>query len=268
METDMNYSDTLTSQLAVVTGASSGIGAEFARQLAARGVDLVLVARSKDKLEELASTLRTRNGVTVRPIALDLSLPDSSETLARMLDEQGVAVDILINNAGFASHGDLAEADPGHMASQVQLNVGTLVGNTTRLLPGMVERGRGTIINVASTAGFQAVPHMAVYSATKAFVLSFTRSLWGETRGTGVTVLGICPGATDTPFFDVAGDNASVGSRRTPQQVVATALAALGGRKATVVDGAGNALVSRAVSRLVPERPLIRIAERSVRPSA
>jgi short-subunit dehydrogenase len=185
-----------------------------------------------------------------------------------MLDEQGVAVDILINNAGFASHGDLAEADPGHMASQVQLNVGTLVGNTTRLLPGMVERGRGTIINVASTAGFQAVPHMAVYSATKAFVLSFTRSLWGETRGTGVTVLGICPGATDTPFFDVAGDNASVGSRRTPQQVVATALAALGGRKATVVDGAGNALVSRAVSRLVPERPLIRIAERSVRPSA
>lgn len=264
----MNYSDTLTSQLAVVTGASSGIGAEFARQLAARGVDLVLVARSKDKLEELASTLRTKHGVTVTPIALDLSRPDSSETLARTLDKQGTVVDILINNAGFASHGDLAEADPGHMASQVQLNVGTLVGNTTRLLPGMVERGRGTIINVASTAGFQAVPHMAVYSATKAFVLSFTRSLWGETRGTGVTVLGICPGATDTPFFDVAGDNASVGARRTPQQVVATALTALGGRKATVVDGAGNALVSRVVSRLAPERPLIRIAERSVRPSA
>ncbi|MFH9201322.1 SDR family NAD(P)-dependent oxidoreductase [Streptomyces anulatus] len=106
-----------------------------------------------------------------------------------------------------------------------------------------------------STAGFQAVPHMAVYSATKAFVLSFTRSLWGETRGTGVTVLGICPGATDTPFFDVAGDNASVGSQRTPQQVVNTALAALGGRKATVVDGTGNALVSRVVSRLAPERP-------------
>ncbi|MEU6014490.1 SDR family oxidoreductase [Streptomyces sp. NPDC047515] len=264
----MNYADSLSSQLAVVTGASSGIGTEFARQLARRGVDLVLVARSQDRLEALASTLSSQYGVKVTPVVLDLSRPDSSERLVRTLDEMGAVVDVLVNNAGFASHGDLAAADPERMEAQVQLNVGTLVGTTTRLLRGMVERGRGSVINVASTAGFQAVPHMAVYSATKAFVLSFTRSLWGETRGTGVAVLGICPGATDTAFFDVAGDNASVGSRRTPQQVVDTALSALGGRKATVVDGGGNALVARAVSRLLPERPLIRIAERSVRPGS
>lgn len=251
---------------ALVTGASTGIGAEFAAQLAQRGANLVLVARTQDALDELAVSLRARHGVNVVTHAMDLSTPDASAALHRKLETLALEVDILVNNAGFASHGDVAEADPAYMAAQVQLNVGTLVGNTVRFLPGMVARGHGAIINVASTAGFQPVPHMAVYSATKAFVLSFTRSVWGEQLNSGVKVLAVCPGATDTPFFDIAGENAAVGSRRTPGQVVTTALKALGGRKASVVDGLGNAVVSRVVARLLPERTLTRLAERSVRP--
>ncbi len=252
---------------ALVTGASTGIGAEFARQLASHGSNLILVARSGDKLEDLKNNLQRKTGARVDTIALDLAQPDSAEELQAEVELLGHDVDILINNAGFATHGDVHDADPQRMADQVQLNVGTLVGTSIRFISPMVKRGSGAVINVASTAGFQSVPHMAVYSATKAFVLSFTRSLWSENRNTGVKVLAINPGATDTPFFETVGENASVGSRRTPEQVVTLALKTLGGRKATVVDGIGNAFVSRVVSRLLPERVILGIAERSVRPS-
>lgn len=250
----------------LITGASSGIGEEFARQFAARGHDLVLVARSRDRLEALASRLRAQHAVAVTVVPLDLAQPGAAAQLHRTTVELGIEIDTLVNNAGFATHGDVADADAERLAAQIQLNCGTLVAITTVYLHAMKQRGQGTAINVASTAAFQPVPHMAVYGATKAFVLSFTEALWGEVRTQGIRVLAVCPGATDTPFFDVAGEAAAAGSKRTPQQVVARAFDALRGSRPSVVDGAANALVARVATRLLPKRALISVAERSVRP--
>lgn len=256
----------ISGKTALITGASMGIGAVFARRFAADGAHLVLVARSQDKLELIAQELR-EGGAKVTVLAADLSLPDAAERLHVATETLGIEVDILVNNAGFGSHGQVVNADADRLGEQIQLNCGTLVGATTRYLPRMVERGFGAVINIASTAAFQPVPHMAVYGATKAFVLSFTRALWAETQGTGVKVLAVCPGATDTPFFDTAGDAAAVGSLRTPEQVVDTALVALRGNKPSVVDGWLNALVARVAVKLLPEKLVIAAAERSVRPA-
>ncbi|GAA3593103.1 SDR family oxidoreductase [Klugiella xanthotipulae] len=261
----MSHPVTFHGKTALVTGASTGIGVDLAARLAAEGSNLVLVARSADKLNAVAERLRGERGVTVTVIPLDLGAPESAEKLVAELDERGIRVDILLNNAGFGSHGDLAQADPVRMAEQVQLNVGTLVGLTTRLLPGMVQRRDGVIMNVASTAAFQAVPHMAVYGATKAFVLSFSRALWAETRGTGVRVLAIAPGATETPFFSIAGEHASLGKRRRPEQVVDTAFRALRAGRPSAVDGFVNACLARIPARLVSERLLIAVTERAMR---
>ncbi|MCU1529032.1 MAG: 3-oxoacyl-[acyl-carrier protein] reductase [Frondihabitans sp.] len=249
----------------LITGASTGIGAEFAARFAARGDDLVLVARSADKLESLAAELRRAHHVNVFVVPLDLATPDATERLWTETRRLALDIDALVNNAGFATHGDLADADPARLAAQIQLNCGTLVGLTNRYAPAMRERGRGTIVNIASTAAFQPLPHMAVYGATKAFVLSFTEALWAELRTDGVRVLAVCPGATDTPFFEVAGEAAAAGAKRTPEQLVAQALEALETTKPSIVDGFSNAFVSRVVTRLLPRRVLISVAERSVR---
>lgn len=162
-----------------------------------------------------------------------------------------------------ATHGSFAGGDATRIADEVTVNVTTVVGLTRALLPGMLARQRGAVVNVASTAAFQPVPFMAVYGATKAFVLSFTEALWGELVGTGVTALALCPGATQTEFFDIAGNAASVGRRQTPEQVVATAMRALGRRTPppSVVSGRGNALSAR-LPRLVPRRTTITITRR------
>ncbi|MEU4626308.1 SDR family oxidoreductase [Actinoplanes sp. NPDC023801] len=255
-----------TDQTALITGASTGIGAAFARDLAARGTHLILVARSKNKLDALAGELRTAHAIRVDVLPADLTRPDAVADLSDQITRLGHTVDILINNAGFATHGDLAAADPHRVHNQVQLNVSAVVDLTTVFLPAMTARRRGTIINIASTAAFQPLPHMAVYGATKAFVLSFTEALWAEAKPTGVRVLALCPGATETPFFDVVGaEEASVGKRRTPEQVVATALKALDRGVPSIVDGRANTLVTR-LPRLLPRRATIAIAERSVRP--
>jgi uncharacterized protein len=252
-------------QRSLVTGASSGIGKAFAARVAADGGDLVLVARREAALEEVADELRTRFGVAVDVIAADLSLPGAAGGLVSALDQRGLAVDVLVNNAGLGIHGDVAESKLASVSQQIGVNVTALTELTTLLLPGMVAKRRGTIVNVASTAAFQPVPHMAVYAATKAYVLSFTRALWSETRGSGVRVLAVCPGATDTAFFDIAGEDASVGSRRTPGEVVDATLRALRSRRPEVVDGTANALLARVASR-IPTRLAITLAERSVRP--
>ncbi|WP_447587385.1 SDR family NAD(P)-dependent oxidoreductase [Microbacterium lacticum] len=249
----------------LITGASSGIGRSFAHRIAGAGGDLVLVARRAEVLEDLAAELRARHHIEVTVLPQDLNRPDGAETLVAELDAQGLRIDALINNAGLGIHGDLATAPLSSATTQIGVNVRGLTVLTALLLPGMIERGRGAIINVASTAGFQPVPHMAVYSASKAYVLTFTRALWREVRGTGVDVLALCPGATDTAFFDTAGDAAAVGNRRTPDQVVDTALRALRRGTPSVVDGGGNAVVSWLAPRL-PERLAISLAERSVRP--
>jgi short-subunit dehydrogenase len=262
----MDHDRTTSGRTALVTGASSGIGLAFAERLAARGDDLVLVARRRAELEALADRLRDRHGVTVTVLPGDLSAPGAGAALVERLDAEGLAVDVLVNNAGFATHGDVATADVGRLLAQVAVNCTAVVDLTTRLLPGMLARGRGEIVTVASTVAFQPVPHMAVYGATKAFALSFSEALWSETRGTGVRVVAVCPGATETPFFDVVGaQEASAGRRRTPEQVVDTALRGLEQGRPSIVDGRANAAVSR-LPRLLGRRTVLAIAERTVRP--
>ena len=253
-------------QRALVTGASSGIGAAFARELAERGCDLVLVARSQDKLTALADELSTSLGVATHVAVADLARPGAVTELAAELRDRGLQVDILVNNAGFGLHALLHRADAAMLADQIRVNIGALVDLTRCYLPGMIERDRGAVINVGSTAGFQPVPYMAVYGATKAFVLSFTEALWAETRGTGVAVTAICPGATDTGFFDVAGDDAVLGRRMSPERVVRTALRALDRRAPNAIPGVGNWLLANA-PRFGPRRFVVRIVEHTMRPA-
>jgi len=252
----------LRGQTALVTGASSGIGAEFARQLAAAGADVVLVARRADRLDELAGSLTTRFGVTATTISADLAAQGASEKLAAEIAARGLTIDVLVNNAGFATHGAFVDEDLARIHDEMALNVVTVVELTRLLLPGMVERRRGTVVNVASTGAFQPVPTMAVYGATKAFVLSFTEALWGELEGTGVRALALCPGATETEFFDVAGADAQVGAERQPvDEVVRIALASVEKGRPSVVTGTRNALAAR-LPRLLSRRSTIRLTKR------
>jgi short-subunit dehydrogenase len=253
-------------QTALVTGASTGIGAVFAREFAARGADLVLVARTESALEKLAAELRAAHHIRVDVLPADLTGAGAAATLAARTEALGLRIDVLVNNAGFAVYGNVAEADLDRQLDQVKLNCAALLDLTGRYLPSMLRRGTGTVINVASTAAFQPLGHMAVYGATKAFVLSLTEALWAENRGSGVRFLALCPGATDTPFFEVVGtDQAAVGARQTPEQVVATAFRALRRNRPTVVSGHRNALVAR-LPRLVPRRTVAVLTERVLRP--
>ncbi|QMU76688.1 SDR family oxidoreductase [Streptacidiphilus sp. PB12-B1b] len=258
-----------TGRTALITGASSGIGSAFADALAARGAHLVLVARREDRLNALADELRARHGHDAHVVAADLAAPGAGARLAAELQRRGLSVDVLVNNAGVASHGDLADTDPDRLTGQIQLNVTTLTDLTRACLPGMLRRGYGAVVNVASSAAYQPVPHMAVYAATKAYVLSFTEALWAETRRTPVRVLAISPGATETEFFDIAGEAARVGRTQTPAAVVATALRALDRRSgpASVVSGLGNAVNAVAV-RLVPRRTAVLVTGRLTRGNA
>jgi hypothetical protein len=190
---------------ALVTGASSGIGREFAKLLAREGHDLVLVARRREALEELARELAVKHGVAARVIAKDLTAPDSTAEIFDELERERLSVDILVNNAGLGLHGRFWETDLDRQLAVIQVNVVALTALTGLFLPGMVARGRGRIVNVASTAAFQPGPYMAVYYATKAHVLSFSEALAEELRDTGVTVTALCPGPTATGFQEVAG---------------------------------------------------------------
>lgn len=252
----------LTGQTALVTGASAGIGAEFARQLAASGADLVLVARRADRLEGLAEELRARHHVQATAISADLAREGASQSLAAELAARALTIDVLVNNAGFATHGNLVDEDPARIRDEMALNVVTVVELTRLLLPGMLQRDRGIVVNVASTGAFQPVPTMAVYGATKAFVLSFTEALWGELEGTGVRALALCPGATETEFFDVVGADAQVGPTRMPvADVVRQALAGVEKGRPSVVTGARNAVGAR-LPRVLTRRQTIRLTRR------
>ena len=251
---------------ALITGASGGIGEEFAAQLAARGLNLVLVARRASKLEQLRTALLNRHpGLIIDVIPADLSEPGAAAEVARRVDAAGRRIDVLINNAGAASHGLFTEESAERVDSQIQLNAGSVAGLTARFLPPMLAARHGLVINVASTAAFQPIPTMAVYGATKAFVLSFTEALWQETRGTGVRVLALCPGATETGFFAAAAQQPFMTrGRQTPQQVVATALAAVGKTSPTVVSGRRNRL-SVLGARFLPRRIMPAVAQQMVR---
>jgi short-subunit dehydrogenase len=205
----MRMAKTKTGKTAMVTGASAGLGEEMAKLFAADGHDLVLTARRRDRLDALATMLEKECDTRVLVLPEDLSDAGAPARLARELQTRGVAVDFLVNNAGYGTNGAFTELDLARELSMIQLNVTTLVDLTRRLLPAMVARKSGRVLNIGSTAGFQPGPFMAVYYATKAFVVSFTEALAYELHGTGVTAACSCPGATHTEFARIAGNDKS-----------------------------------------------------------
>jgi uncharacterized protein len=190
---------------ALVTGASSGIGAALATELAFRGHAVTLVARREERLQALATELTAEHPADAEVIACDLAEPGERSGLVAELERRGRSIEVLVNNAGFGSRGDFVTSDTERMLRMVRVNIEAMVDLTGRLLPAMVSRGRGAVINVASTAAFQPLPGSAVYAASKAFVLSFSESLRTEVRGRGVTVTALCPGLVRTEFAEVAG---------------------------------------------------------------
>lgn len=190
---------------ALVTGASAGIGAAIARELAQRGHGLVLVARRRDRLQELAGELQQEYGVRAEVLGCDLAKAASRQRLPARIEGLGLTIDVLVNNAGFATGGPFHQADPERELQQVRVLVEAPVALTTEFLPGMVRRGRGAILNVASTAGMQPLPYSAGYSAAKAYVLTFSEALHQELAGSGVTVTALAPGPVSTEFWDIAG---------------------------------------------------------------
>ena len=249
----------------LITGASSGIGAAFARKLAARGRNVLLVARSEDKLITLCSEVGRLTGIRAHYYPLDLLQPGASNQLLEETQKRGLVIETLINNAGFGSMGDFTGLDLTRELEIIDLNVKSLVELTHLFLRPMRERKQGTIVNVASTAGFQPVPYMATYAATKAFVLSFSEALWEENREHGVHVMALCPGVTDTNFFAAAKmDRPPMRTIQTAEEVVETALRALAHRKSSVVSGWTNWLAVEA-ERFVSRSLVTKIAGRAMR---
>jgi uncharacterized protein len=255
-----------TPSRSLITGASSGIGAEFARALAARGSDLVIVARRTDRLEALATELTAAHGVQVETLGADLSEEGAGTALRQQI--QG-PVDLVVNNAGFGLYGNLVDADPTALDRLIAVDIRSLVETTRAFLPELLQRRRGGIVNIASTAAYQPLPGMATYGAAKAFVLSFTEAIWKEAQPFGVKVTALSPGATESEFFDVVGtENAAIGAKQTAAQVVATGLAALDRRSTppSVISGGRNA-VTAISTRFAPKRFVVSSAARLMRAS-
>ncbi|MGH2981477.1 MAG: SDR family NAD(P)-dependent oxidoreductase [Solirubrobacterales bacterium] len=248
---------------ALVTGASSGIGEQFARALARQGNDLVLVARRRERLEELAQELPVQSHV----VACDLAT--EADQLGGRAAELGVDVDLLVCNAGFGNYGPFLDQEPQSDASIVRVNCEAVVTLAHAFLPAMVERGRGGVIVVASTAGMQPIPYESVYAASKAFALSFTEALHTELRGTGVRVLAVNPGPVSTEWQAIAGYGESGGGfplgKVEPEQVVAEALAAYERNRRSVVPGRMMRMVVRS-TRFSPRAAQLRLTERIYRP--
>jgi hypothetical protein len=253
-------------ETALITGASGGIGEAFARQLATMGKTLILVARREDRLNALAGELATRHGVQTHVMVADLSQPSAAASLWAETERRGLIVNLLINNAGFAKVGAFAELSFDEQAAMIRLNVTTLAELTRLYLPAMCQRRRGGVINVASNAAFQPVPYMAVYAATKAFVLSFSEAVAEEVAADGVTILAVCPGATATEFWTVAGTWADrVHTMSAADKVAAVALRAFEQRRRSVVPGFMNGLLAFVSSRLGPRRLVAHLAGRTFR---
>lgn len=244
-------------QWAVVTGASGGLGEEFARHLASQGANVILVARSHEKLDQLARALEDEFGIATWVLPCDLSDAAARAELIEQLT--GAEVHTMVNNAGFGTIGKFADRSSERINEEIAVNIAALTELTHAVLPHLVARGRGAIINVASTAAFQPIPEMAVYAASKAYVLRFTEALWAELRGTEVRAVCICPGPTETQFFAAAGDDNVMTNRRSPSQVVAATFAALANHQPYVVDGRRNWLLAQ-LNRFAPTRLQLLVA--------
>lgn len=243
----MNYAG----KTALITGASSGIGQAFARTLAQKGMNLVLVARSESKLQLLASELHQQHGIKAEIISADLSTEKAGLYVYEQTQKIHLAVDLLINNAGFSTNGKFETISPAQDHQQVMLNVVSIVDLTHAFMPNMLAKGEGAIINVGSTTSFYPLAYQAVYAASKAFVLSFSEALWTEYQGRGIKVLALCPGATDTEFFQRMGRDVKL-KKHSPQEVVRIGLFALEHNRHYVIPGFRNNLESRFLPRLLP----------------
>lgn len=253
-------------QTALITGASSGIGEAFAHVFARNGYRLILVARSTGKLEQIAASLRQRN-TEVRVLAADLSIFEQVEQLYRQLQQEGRFVDVLVNNAGFGDFGLFTQTDWNKEAMMIDLNVRSLTQLTKLFLPHMVQKGTGRILNVASTAAFQPGPTMAVYYATKAYVLHFSEAIANELEGTGVQVTCLCPGATESGFQQAAAmeDSRLVKGRKLPtsMEVAEYGYDAMVKGKVVAIHGTRNYLMANSV-RFAPRsmvRKLVRFIQ-------
>jgi uncharacterized protein len=254
-------------QTALITGASGGLGATFAQELAARGMNTILVARSADKLQALATELTAKYQQRNDVIALDLVPAGAAATLANKVAEMDLQVDLLVNNAGFATYGNFELIELQRDRDQVLLNIATLVDLTHTFIPQMLERKSGSIINLSSVVGFQPVPYMTVYAASKAFVLSFSEGLWAEYGDRGIRVIALCPGATATSFHEVAGQ--PVPDRiSTPQEVVKAGLKALERQQSYVIPGWMNFFLSGIVPRLLPRKMTVLVAKGMMKPES
>lgn len=260
-------SDVFSGTFALVTGASSGLGEEFARQLAHRGCNLVLTGRSREKLENLASDLARINGVATRVVTADLSEPGGAEQLALVVDDLGVTVDHLVNNAGFGSARAFVESEAGRQTRMVRVNCESVVCLAGHFLPGMVQRNRGGIINIASTAAYQPTPYMATYGASKAFVVSFSAALAAELGPSQVRVLACCPGPVPTGFQAAAGiPEGSVlkFAKLEPSEVVQSTLRAYAAGRVVYVPGKVNSLQTT-LSKILPRSVVVRAAKFTMR---
>jgi uncharacterized protein len=254
-------------ETALVTGASSGIGETFARELAALDRDLILVARSQDKLELLATGLASQYQIKTTVIPQDLSVPNAGQLLYDDIKARSLTVDLLINNAGFGDYGKFSDRSLAKQLAMIQLNVTVLTELTGLFLPEMQQRGKGGIINISSIAGFQPLPYMSVYAATKAFVLNFTEALWAENKGSGVNILALCPGPTESEFFNRAdfpesfakqGKNSLIPAT----EVVREALKTLEKNQSTIVTGGiGNQFIVN-LPRFLPRDLLVSAVEK------
>jgi short-subunit dehydrogenase len=246
---------------ALITGASGGIGEELARLCAAHGYDLVLVARSKDRLRKLAGDLTGKHGVRALVLPADLADPGAPHRLCEELTAQGIEIDVLINNAGFGMQGPLAEMDVPAITGMLQVNIAALTLLTRLLLPPMIRKGRGRVLNVASTAAFVPGPFMAEYYASKAYVLSLTEALANELQGTGVTATALCPGPTSTGFAERAGvAHANLFQSRVMavEQVAREGFEGMLRGQAVVIPGARNRWLAR-LSGVAPRSLLAKV---------
>lgn len=254
-----------TGQTILVTGASSGIGLELARCFAEDGADLVLTARSATKLAELSDDVSTKHGIRVDVIVCDLAATDGATKLLAELADRRLCVDVLVNNAGYGLSGALAQADLHNQLDMLRLNTQALTELSGSLLPGMIARGEGGILNIASMAAFSPVPFMAVYAATKAYVLSFTEALWEEARGTGVRISCLCPGSTESGFHERAGTDKLKSTSAVMMPAATVARIGYKGfidNKRVVVPGFGNKVARGALGAL-PDSLTLKLVRRA-----
>ncbi|MEG4005056.1 SDR family oxidoreductase [Microcoleus sp. Pol11C1] len=255
---------------ALITGASGGIGAAFAAELAKRQHNLILVARSEDKLQQLAATLQQEFNILVEIIVQDLTAPGATTAVFDTVVKKGWTVDLLVNNAGFGDYGAFADRPLDKQVAMVQLNIVALVELSHLFLQGMRQRKAGSIINVSSIAAFQPMPYLSMYAATKAFVLSFSEALWAENKDLGIRVLCLCPGPTESDFFAVAefpkSMASSSGQKLVPAaEVVRDALKALDKNESNVVTGGIPNQIIANLPRLIPRELLVKSVEKMFR---